>query len=236
MRAMVEEEVAEVEKDVLDAIADRHHTIVKAVTIVQFMLRLRTQFKNLQVVEQRDTALKKIIRKDYRKIIKQLNLKSTKISQGLRIDDDKSIETVFIQGRYSYKAILLANPQTSSFAQLVLRNAHQENHLTSSNRTLVKISTSYLFTGGALSYLDKLKSPARPASVFNLKPFKRKWEKCLGGSGGYRQTQQVPGNNKHMTCLDLSIARHSQDNALAKDTQYPSKPGPCFSATTALVL
>ena len=57
--AMVEEVVAEVEKDVLDDIADRHHTIDKAVTIVQFMLRWCTQFKNLQVVDQRDTALKK---------------------------------------------------------------------------------------------------------------------------------------------------------------------------------
>ena len=114
------------EEDVLDAIADRHHTIDKAITIVQFMLRLKPQFKRLQVVDQRNTALKKSIRKDYRKIIKQLKLKSTKISQGLRIDDDRSNETIFIQGRYGYKAILLANPKTSSFAQLVLRSAYQE--------------------------------------------------------------------------------------------------------------
>ena len=49
-------------------------------TIVQFMLRWRTQFKTLQVVSQRDTFLKKFIRKDYKKIIMQLNLKFTKIS------------------------------------------------------------------------------------------------------------------------------------------------------------
>ena len=40
MRTVVEEEVAEVEEDVLDAIADRHHTVDKAITIVQFMMRL----------------------------------------------------------------------------------------------------------------------------------------------------------------------------------------------------
>ena len=44
--------------------------------------------------------MKKFIRKDYRKIVMQLALKSTKISQGLKINDDKSNETVFIQGRY----------------------------------------------------------------------------------------------------------------------------------------
>ena len=80
MRAVVEEVVAEVEKVVLDDIANYHHTINKAVTIVQFMLRWRTQFKTLQVVSQRDTFLKKFIRKDYKKIVMQLNLKSTKIS------------------------------------------------------------------------------------------------------------------------------------------------------------
>ena len=157
MRAVLEDMVTEVEKDVLDDIADKHHTIHKAVTIVQFILRCRTHFKTLQVAEQREIALKKFIRKDYRKIVTQLALKSTKISQGLKIDNDKSNETVFIQGRYDYKAILLAKPQTSSFARLVLRNAHQENHLTSSNRILVKLSTEYLFTSGALTYLDKLR-------------------------------------------------------------------------------
>ena len=45
MTAVMEEVVAEVEKDVLDDIANKHHTINKAVTIVQFMLRWRTQFK-----------------------------------------------------------------------------------------------------------------------------------------------------------------------------------------------
>ena len=157
MREMVEEVVAEVEKDILDNIADRHHTINKAITIVQFMLKLNPHFKSLEVVTQRDTALKKFIRKDYRKVVMQLALKSTKISQGLKIDDDRSKETVFIQGRYKYKAILLAEPQTSSFSRLVLRSLHEENHLTSSNRILVKLSTTYLFTGGALTYLDRLR-------------------------------------------------------------------------------
>ena len=98
------------------------------------------------MVTQRSTVLKKFIRKDYMKVTKQLKLKSTKISQGLGIEDDNLNETVFIQGRYGYRAVLLANPKTSSFAQLILRSAHQENHLTSSNRILVKLSMSYLFT------------------------------------------------------------------------------------------
>ena len=77
--------VTEVEKDVLDEISDKHHTINKVMTIVQFLLRCKTQFRNLQVVEQREIALKKLIRKDSKKVVMQLALKSTKISQGLRL-------------------------------------------------------------------------------------------------------------------------------------------------------
>ena len=83
MRAVEAEMVTEVEKDVLDEISDKHHTINKVMTIVQFLLRCKTQFRNLQVVEQREIALKKLIRKDSKKVVMQLALKSTKISQGL---------------------------------------------------------------------------------------------------------------------------------------------------------
>ena len=198
MRAMVEEEVAEVEKDVLDNIADRHHTIDNVVTIVQFMLRLRSQFKNLDVMNQRNTVLKKFIRKDYMKIIKQLKLISTKISQGLRIDDDKSNETVFIQGRYGYKAILLANLKTSSCTQLVLRSGHQENHLTSSNRILVKISTSYLFTGGALSYLDKLRKSCTACKRLQPQPIQKEMGEVPRGLRGIQA--DATSNWKHQSC------------------------------------
>ena len=53
MRAVVEDMVTEVEKNVLDEIEKKHHTFNKALTIVQFILRCRTQFKTFQLVEQR---------------------------------------------------------------------------------------------------------------------------------------------------------------------------------------
>ena len=114
----------------------------------------------------------KFIRKDYKKRIKQLKLKSTKISQGLRIENDKSSETVFIQGRYGYKA------------QLVLRSAHQKNHLTSSNRILVRISTSYLFSGGALSYLDKLRRSCTARKRLQPQPIQKEMGEVPRGLRG----------------------------------------------------
>ena len=104
------------------------------------------------------TNLKKFIREDYQTLCKQLALKANKISQGLKIEEDKKDEMFFVTGRYNYLAVLLARPQTSSFARLVLRDSHNANHLTSSNRILVKVSRSYLFTGGALTYLNKLRN------------------------------------------------------------------------------
>ena len=141
------------------------HQLKRAVSVVQFLLRFNKEYRSLPSSEQRMNALKKFIRGDYQTLRKQLALRANKISQGLKIEEDKRDEMFFVTGRYNYTAILLARPQTSSFARLVLRDSHNANHLTSSNRILVKVSRSYLFTGGALTYLNKLRNTCTTCNV-----------------------------------------------------------------------
>ena len=88
--------------------------------------------------------MRKFVRGDYQTLRKQLALRANKISQGLKIEEDKRNKMFLVSGRYNYTPFLLARPQTSSFARLVLRDSHNANHLTSSNRILVKVSRSYL--------------------------------------------------------------------------------------------
>ena len=123
----------------LDGFADKHHQLKRSVSITQFILRFNKDFRSLPNIEQRMTALKKFVQSDYAKIRQQLTLTANKISQGLRIEEDKKEEIFSVSGRHNYTTILLARPQISSFSWLVLRDAHNTNHLTSSNRILVKI-------------------------------------------------------------------------------------------------
>ena len=147
MRAVLDDNEESPEEEVLlDGILAKHHQLKRAVTVVQFLLRFNKEYRSLPSSEQRMNALKKFIRGDYQRLRKQLALKANKISQGLKIEEDKKDKMFFVTGRYDYSAVLLARPQTSSFAHLVLRDSHNENNLTSLNRKLVKVSRSKLRT------------------------------------------------------------------------------------------
>ena len=227
------EVITEVEKDVLDAIADKHHTINKALTIVQFMLKFKTQFKNLQVAEQRMIALKKFIRKHYKKVVMKLAVKSTKISQGLKIEHGISKVKVFVQRRYDYRAILIAKPASISFSRLVLRIAHGGNHLASSNKILVKIRTAYLFTGGALTYLDKLRKSYTLCRRLQPRPIQQEMGEV---------SRRLKGKEAHATTIwryqtcDLFgpfECKAWPGHVKGRDIKYLSRLGSYFSVITA---
>ena len=84
--------------------------------------------------------------------------------------DDKTDGIIFLTGRYNNSAILLPQPKTFSFARLVLRDSHNTNHLTSSNRILVKVSRSYLFTGRALTYINKWRNTCTTCRTLQPQP------------------------------------------------------------------
>jgi hypothetical protein len=145
------------------------------VTVTQFILRFNRKFKDLPNVEQRTRALAKFWKSDYTKIRQQMKLSANKIQQGLITEDTKKEETYFVSGRHNYRVMLLAQPKTSSFSRLVLRDAHNANHLTSSNRILVKVTTlgGYIFTGGALPYLNKLRQTCMTCRRLQPRPIQQ---------------------------------------------------------------
>ena len=170
MRATLDEE-----EPLLDEIADKHHQLERAVTVTQFILRFSKKFRGLPNIEQRAKALAKFWKNDYATIRQQLKLTANKIQQGLITEDAKKEETYFVSGRHNYRVVLLAQPKTSSFSRLVLRDAHNANHLTSSNRILVKVTASggYIFTGGALPYLNKLRDTCMTCRRLQPRPIQQ---------------------------------------------------------------
>ena len=73
------------------------------------------------------------------------------------MQEDERNQVFNLVGRYHYRARLLASPKVSSWSRLVLRDAHDKNHLTAAARILAKVSRKYLFTGGASAFLDRLR-------------------------------------------------------------------------------
>ena len=152
----------------LESLAQKYTNIEKAISVVQYLLRMKASFRQLPVHLQREISLQKFVGHDHEKVSEQLRRKSTKLTQELVLEENKADKIFHLKGRFNYKAKLLANPNTSAFSRLVLKDAHNKQHLTSSARILAKVTRSYVFTGGALAYLDRLRKGC--AMCRQLKP------------------------------------------------------------------
>ena len=143
---------------VLEELANRHSSAETALSVLQFMLRMKKSFRELPVPQQRAICGDKFAGEDYDKISQQLQQRSTRLTQQLALKKDSENKTFTMRGRFGYKARLLANPKSSAFSRLVLRSAHGSHHLTSSARILAKVGRDHVFTSGASKYLDKLRA------------------------------------------------------------------------------
>ena len=151
----------------LEELANRHHSVEKAVTVLQYILKMKKEVRELPLPEQRQLCFEMFVAEDYDKVEEQLK-KSKKITKELVVDKNDEKGIILMRGRFGYAATLLASPKSSSFSRLVCRDAHQKHHLTNSARIMAKIGRSFLFTGGGLAFLDQLRTECQLCKL--LKP------------------------------------------------------------------
>ena len=156
------------EMTILEQLASKYQSIDKAVSVLQCLLKMKQNFRQLSVPTQRETCVEKFIGSDYEKVSDQLGRRSTRLTQQLLLENNKERKVYTLKGRFGYCATLLANPKSSSFSKLVLRDAHNTHHLVSSARIMAKVGRKYAFTGGALNYLDRLRAECHMCRL--LKP------------------------------------------------------------------
>ena len=73
MRAVLDNDNKSLEEEVLmDGIADKHHQLKRAVSVIQFILRFNGEYRSLPNSEQQANTLKKFIREDNQTLRKQL--------------------------------------------------------------------------------------------------------------------------------------------------------------------
>ena len=145
------------EPSILERLAERYREVGKAITTLQLLLKVKKSFRELPAPAQREVCVLKFVGGDYGKIKSDLKRKLSKVTQELVLQEDKKNQVFNLIGRYHYRAKLLANPKVSSWSRLVLRDAHDKNHLTAAARILAKVGRKYLFTGGASAFLDRLR-------------------------------------------------------------------------------
>ena len=159
MRVELDEEDEPEEGSVLQRLAEKFSNKEAAVSVLQYILQFgKKSFRDLPVHQQKAVCIDKFVAEDYDTISQQLQKRSTRLTQQLALKKDKENKTFIMKGRFGYQARLLGNPKSSAFSRLVLRAGHNSHHLTNSARILAKVGRDYVFTGGALKYLDKLRA------------------------------------------------------------------------------
>ena len=142
---------------ILERLAERFTDVGKAITTLQVLLRIKKGFRELPAVMQRKACVLKFVGEDYAKIKAALRKKTARLTQELALQEDEVNQVFYLVGRFHYKALLLASPKVSSWSRLVLRDAHEKNHLTATARILAKVGREYLFVSGASAYLNRLR-------------------------------------------------------------------------------
>ena len=166
MKVAVEEEPPVL--TLLEQLANKYQNVDKAVSVLQCLLKMKPEFRQLSVPAQREACRVKFIGSDYGKVSQQLGKCSTKLTQQLLLENDKENRVYTLKGRFGYRATLLPAPKSSHFSKLVLQDAHNRHHITNSARIMAKVGRQYAFTGGALQYLDKLRAECHMCRL--LKP------------------------------------------------------------------
>ena len=156
MKMAVEQEPPEM--TLLEQLATKYRDVNKAISVLQYLLRMQPDFRQLSVPAQKEACRLKYVANDYDQVTEQLGKRSTRLTKQLLLENDKEKKVYTLKGRFGYRATLLPTPSTSHFSRLILQDAHDRHHLTNSSRIMAKVGRKYAFTGGALKYLDRLRA------------------------------------------------------------------------------
>ena len=210
----------EQEPSMLQRLAEKFSNMETALSVLQYLLRMKKSFRDLPAPRQRAICGDKFAGEDFEQISQELRHKSTRLTRQLILTKNDENSTFTMRGRFGYSARLLANPKNSSFSRLVLRSAHNSHHLTSTARILAKVGRSHVFTGGAPQYLNKLRKECTMCKL--LKP--QAVQKLLGDTPEFMRgpTRDCTTTWTHQSA-DIFGPIHCQAFSEARGTRATAK-------------
>ena len=98
------------------------------------------------------------------------SLKVTRVPQSFLVEEDKERGTFFIKGRNNYQVPLLSNPKHSRLTRLILKQYHDENHLSSPASIQALVFKKWFIIGGGVAYLKKQQERCPKCRILRAKP------------------------------------------------------------------
>ena len=98
------------------------------------------------------------------------SLKVTKVPDSFLVEEDKQQGIFLVKGRNNYCVPLLSNPKHSRLTRLILKQYHDENHLSSPASIQALVFKKWFVIGGGAAYLKKQQERCPKCRILRAKP------------------------------------------------------------------
>ena len=98
------------------------------------------------------------------------SLKVTKIPASFLVEEDKLQGTFFVKGRNNFCVPLLSNPKHSRLTRIILKQYHDENHLSSPATIQALVFKKWFIIGGGAAYLKKQQERCPKCRILRARP------------------------------------------------------------------
>ena len=164
-----EEDVALLNKtSSLERLKVKYRSFKKLKRILSLVLRLSPRHKMLGANQLWEVSKKMWIKKDADIVRK--SLKVTKVPDSFLVEEDKQQGIFFVKGRNNFCVPLLSNPKHSRLTRLVLKQYHDENHLSSPASIQALVFKKWFIIGGGAAYLKKQQERCPRCRILRAKP------------------------------------------------------------------
>ena len=164
-----EEDVALLSKtSSLERLKVKYRSFKKLKRILSLVLRVSPRHRMLGANQLWDISEKMWIKKDADIVRK--SLKVTKVPDSFLVEEDKQQGTFLVKGRNNYCVPLLSNPKHSRLTRLILKQYHDENHLSSPASIQALVFKKWFVIGGGAAYLKKQQERCPKCRILRAKP------------------------------------------------------------------
>ena len=164
-----EEDVAFLSKtSSLERLKVKYRSFKKLKRILSLVLRVSPRHRMLGANQLWEISEKMWIKKDADIVRK--SLKVTKVPDSFLVEEDKQQGIFLVKGRNNYCVPLLSNPKHSRLTRLILKQYHDENHLSSPASIQALVFKKWFVIGGGAAYLKKQQERCPKCRILRAKP------------------------------------------------------------------
>ena len=166
---MEEDDVALLRKtSSLERLKVKYRSFNKLKRILSLVLRFSPRHMMLGASQLWKISERMWIRKDADIVRK--SLKVTKVPGSFLVKEDKQQGIFFVKGRNNFCVPLLSNPKHSMLTRLILKQYHDENHLSSPASIQALVFKKWFIIGGGAAYLKKQQERCPKCRILRAKP------------------------------------------------------------------